>query len=79
MLLTFLFWSGIKLLLMRYSGENKTWFNFLFFSVKSVDLSQDALNVLVFLEDFIFYSGLSRKVCLQQHVNCHVLKFSLQN
>ena len=31
-------------------------------SVKSVDLSQDALNVLVFLEDFIFYSGLSRKV-----------------
>lgn len=31
-------------------------------SVKSVELSQDALNVLVFLEDFIYYSGLSRKV-----------------
>ncbi|XP_076082010.1 WASH complex subunit 5-like isoform X2 [Mytilus galloprovincialis] len=31
-------------------------------NVKSPDLSQDALNVLVFLEDFIYYSGMSRKV-----------------
>lgn len=30
-------------------------------SVKDPTMSQDVLNVLVFLEDFIFYSGLSRK------------------
>lgn len=30
---------------------------------KTQEGSQEVLNVLVFLEDFIFYSGLSRKVC----------------
>ncbi|KAL5022673.1 hypothetical protein ScPMuIL_001828 [Solemya velum] len=29
---------------------------------KSTDLSQDILNVLVFLEDYIYYSGLPRKM-----------------
>ncbi|CAG5129653.1 unnamed protein product, partial [Candidula unifasciata] len=31
-------------------------------STKEPTMSQDVLNVLVFLEDFIFYSGLSRKL-----------------
>lgn len=29
---------------------------------KTQDGSQDVLNVMIFLEDFIYYSGLSRKV-----------------
>lgn len=34
----------------------------LFLRSKTQDGSQDVLNVMIFLEDFIYYSGLSRKV-----------------
>ncbi|KAK3601512.1 hypothetical protein CHS0354_027658 [Potamilus streckersoni] len=35
--------------------------------VKSADLSQDILNTLVFIEDFIFYSGINRKI-IEAHI-----------
>ena len=31
-------------------------------SMKNPEITHDVLNVLIFLEDFIFYSGMSRKV-----------------
>lgn len=34
----------------------------LFLRSKTQDGSQDVLNVMIFLEDFIYYSGHSRKV-----------------
>lgn len=42
--------------------QNKLWMFCLFLRSKTQDGSQDVLNVMIFLEDFIYYSGLSRKV-----------------
>ena len=50
-------------------GYTKVWYNvcqfdlFVYFSsAKTADMPQDILNLLVFIEDFIYYAGLSRKV-----------------
>ncbi|KAL3869501.1 hypothetical protein ACJMK2_042174 [Sinanodonta woodiana] len=41
--------------------------------VKSADLSQDILNTLVFIEDFIFYSGINRKI-IEAHIPPYVFE-----
>jgi hypothetical protein len=44
-------------------NDAQTLASFMICSSKTQEGSQEVLNVLIFLEDFIYYSGLSRKVC----------------